>query len=128
MQTLTAMTIGALALGAAAFAYDSSTGQTPGRCPTHQASVYFEKDATGLNVFSEAVIDRIAQEARACGASQVVAQTSLGPAHADAISRAFASKGLGVIVASSTPVAPQATEFVADRAAVVRLTLNSDIG
>ncbi|HEX5006168.1 MAG TPA: hypothetical protein VFV70_03585 [Hyphomonadaceae bacterium] len=128
MQTLTAMTLGALALGAAAFAYDSSIGQTPNRCPAHQASVYFEKDATGLNLFAEAVIDRIAQEARACGAHQVVAQTSLSQAHADAISRAFASKGLGVIVARTPQATVQPADFVGDRAAVVRLTLNSDVG
>ena len=128
MQILTAMTLGALTLGVAAFAYDSSIGETPNRCPSHRASVYFEKDATGLNVFSQAVIDRIAQEARACGARQVVAQTSLSQAHADAITRAFASKGLGVIVASTPQATPQADEFIAGRATVVRLTLNSDVG
>ena len=128
MQTLTAMTLGALAIGGAAFAWDTSIGQTPSRCPTHQASLYFEKDATGLNVFSEAVIDRIADEARACGARQVVARTSLGEAHADAITRAFAAKGLGVIVASTAQPTPHADEFIAGRAAVVRLTLNSDVG
>jgi hypothetical protein len=111
MQTLTAMTLGAAALGAAAFAYDSSIGETPNRCPSHRVSVYFEKDATGLNVFSEAVIDRIAQEARACG-----------------VTRAFASKGLGVIVASTPQATPQTGEVIAGRAAVVRLTLNSDVG
>jgi hypothetical protein len=128
MQTLTVLTIGALAIGAAAFAYDTSIGETPNRCPSHKASIYFEKDATGLNAFSQAVIDHIAQEARACGARQVVAQTSLSQAHADAITRAFASRGLGVIVASTPQATPQAGKFIADRAAVVRLTLNSDVG
>ncbi len=127
MQALTAMTIGAMALGAAAFAYDSSSGQTPSTCSARQASLYFEKDAQGFNVFSDAVIERVAQEARACGARQVVAQTSMDEAHRAAIERAFAAKGLGVIV---TGVAqPAASEgFIANRAAVVRVTMNSDIG
>ena len=127
MQTLTAMTIGAVALGAAAFAYDSSTGQTPGLCSSHEAKVYFERDSVQFNNFAMAVIDRVAQDARACGAREVVAQTSMDAAHADAITRAFASKGLGVVLASSPQAAPQADNFIAGRAAVVRLTLNSDV-
>jgi hypothetical protein len=127
MQTLTAMTIGAMALGVAAFAYDTSTGETPGLCSSHEASVYFERNSTQFNNFAMAVIDRVAQDARACGASQVVAQTSMDQAHADAITRAFASKGLGVILASAPQTAPQSVDFIADRAAVVRLTLNTDV-
>lgn len=127
MQTLTAMTIGAMALGAAAFAYDTSAGQTPSNCPERQASLYFEKGAPGLNGFSEAVVDRVAQEARACGARQVVAETSMGETHRDAIVRAFASKGLGVIV-TGAPEAAEPGDFVADRAAVVRVMMNRDIG
>ncbi len=126
MQTLTAMTIGAMALGVAAFAYDTSIGQTPSQCSARQASLYFEKDAHGFNAFSDAVIERVAQEARACGARQVVAQTGMDQAHRDAIVRAFASKGLGVIITG----APQAAagDFIGDRAAVVRVTMNSDVG
>lgn len=127
MQTLTAMTLGALTLGAAAFAYDSSTGQTPALCSSHEASVYFERDSTQFNNFAMAVIDRVAQDARACGARQVVARTSMDKAHAEAITRAFASKGLGVVLAGSPQTAPRDGDFIADRAAVVRLTLNSDV-
>jgi hypothetical protein len=128
MQTLTAITIGALALGAAAFAYDSSISQTPGLCSSHQASVYFERGSTQFNNFAMAVIDRVAQDARACGIDHVVAQTSMDQAHADAITRAFASKGLGVILASTPQPAAQDGDFIAERAAVVRLALNTDIG
>ena len=127
MQTLTAMTVGALTLGVAAFAYDSSTGQAPAMCSSHEASVYFERNSTQFNNFAMAVIDRVAQDARACGASQVVAQTSMDQAHADAITRAFASKGLDVVLAGPPNTAPRGSDFIADRAAVVRLTLNNDV-
>jgi hypothetical protein len=127
MQTLTAMTIGAAALGVAAFAYDTSTGQTPGLCSSHEASVYFERDSTEFNNFAMAVIDRVAQDARACGARQVVARTSMDQAHADAITRAFASKGLGVVLAGTPQAGVQDGDFIAQRAAVVRLTLNTDV-
>jgi hypothetical protein len=127
MQSLTALTLGALALGTAAFAYDASTGQTPAMCSSHQASVYFERNSVEFNNFAMAVIDRVAQDARACGASQVVAQARTDSAHADAITRAFASKGLGVVLVGSPATAPQPSDFVADRAVGVRLTLNSDV-
>jgi hypothetical protein len=128
MQTLTAMTVGAMALGVAAFAYDSSTGQTPGLCSSHAASIYFERNSTQFNNFAMAVIDRVAQDARACGVRQVVAQTSMDQAHAEAITRAFASKGLSVIHASNPLETPQSGKFIAERAAKVRLTLNTDVG
>lgn len=127
MQTLTAMTLGALALGAAGFAYDSSTGQTPPACPDREASVYFEKGEARFNDFSTAVIERVAAEARACGAQAVVAETSIGGAYAEAITSAFDAKGLNVIVAAP-PTAPPAGDFIAGRAANVRLTMNRDIG
>lgn len=127
MQSLTAMTLGALALGAAAFTYDSSTGQTPALCSSHEASVYFERNSTQFNNFAIAVIDRVAQDARACGARQVVARANMDEAHAVAITRAFASKGLGVILASTPAMASPSGDFIANRAAVVRLTLNRDV-
>jgi hypothetical protein len=57
----------------------------------------------------------------------VVAQARTDSAHADAITRAFASKGLGVVLVGSPATAPQPSDFVADRAVGVRLTLNSDV-
>jgi hypothetical protein len=128
MQSLTALTIGALALGSAAFAYDASTGQTPAMCSAHVASIYFERGAVQFNKFSQVVIDRVAQDAHACGARQVVAQANVDEAHADAITRAFASKGLDVVLAGAPNTAPSRSDFIADRAAVVRLTLNNDVG
>lgn len=128
MQPLTAMTMGAVALAAAAFAWDSATAQTPDACPTHEVSLYFEKGQTQFNGFSKAVVERIAAEARACGAQQVVAETKVHGARADAIVDAFASEGMQVVLAGQPRTAPQAGDFIADRAASVRLTLSRDVG
>jgi hypothetical protein len=49
-------------------------------------------------------------------------------AHADAITHAFAAKGLGVVLAGAPNTAPRGADFIADRAGVVRLTLNEDVG
>lgn len=127
MQALTAMTLGALALAAAGFVYDSSTGQTGPQCPVREAAVYFEKGEPRFNAFSTAVIERVAAEARACGARQVVAETSVGGAHAEAIARAFEAKGVNVVVAPPT-TAPASSDFIAGRAANVRLTMHRDVG
>jgi len=126
MQALTAMTLAALALGAAGFVYDTSTGQTAPACPEREASVYFEKGEPRFNAFSTAVIERVAAEARACGARQVVAETSIGGAYAEAIASAFQAKGLDIIVAQP-PLPAASADFVAGRAANVRLTMHRDV-
>ena len=52
MQTLTAMTLGALILGAAAFAYDTASASEPS-CDGREASVYFDKGKSDVtNDFS----------------------------------------------------------------------------
>ena len=128
MQPLTAMAMGALALGVAAFAWDSATAQTPDACPTQEVSLYFEKGQTEFNGFSKAVVERVAAEARACGAQQLVAETKVRGARAEAIVDAFASQGVQVVLAGQPRTAPQAGDFIADRAASVRFTLSGDVG
>jgi hypothetical protein len=127
MQTLTAMTLGALALGAAGLVYDTSTGQTAPQCPAREAAVYFEKGEPRFNEFSTAVIERVAAEARACGAREVVAETSIGGAYVEAITSAFDAKGLNVVVAQPA-IVPDAGDFITGRAASVRLTMHRDVG
>jgi hypothetical protein len=127
MQALTAMTIGALVLGAVAFAYDTASADEPA-CAGREASIYFEKGRNEFNDFSKAVVERLAAEAKACGVSQVVAETRVGGKRLDAISNAFEPLGLKVILVGPPRVAPPAGDFVADRAASVRLTMSRDVG
>jgi hypothetical protein len=126
MKTLTAMTLGALALGTAAFIYDASA-QAPS-CSSREVSVYFEKGKAELNGFSKAVVERVATEAKACGLTTVVAETKVDGKRAAALSKAFKPLGLTVILAGSPALAPAAGDFIADRAASVRLTMTSDVG
>jgi hypothetical protein len=125
MQALTSMTLGALALGAAVFIYDASA-QTAS-CSGREASVYFEKGKLEINGFSKAVVERMAEEAKACGIDTVVADANVDPKRADALSRAFQPLGLKVVTAGSPTLAP-AGDFIAQRSAKVRLTMNGDVG
>jgi hypothetical protein len=126
MKTLTGLTLGALALGGVAFIYDASA-QAPS-CSGREASVYFEKGKSELNGFSKVVIERVAAEAKACGLTTVVAETKVDGKRADALANAFKPLGLTVVVAGPPALAPAAGDFIADRAASVRLTMVSDVG
>ena len=126
MRALTAMTIGAAVIGLAGFAYDAATADQPMSCPDRAASVYFENGKTKLNQFSQAVIDRVAAEAKACGATQVVARSD-SDARADAVSKAFEARGLQVVVVIP-PANPVGDSFIAGRTAQVLLTLSPYVG
>jgi ABC-type sugar transport system substrate-binding protein len=127
MQTLTAMTLGALILGAAAFAYDAASAGEP-LCAGREVSVYFEKGKSEINEFSKAVVERVAAEAKACGIDTVVADTKVDSRRTAAITEAFEPLGVKVVVAGNPPSAPASGDFIADRAATVRLTMNRDLG
>ena len=127
MQTLTAMTLGALILGAAAFAYDTAFAQEAA-CEGRKVSVYFEKGKSEINDFSKAVVERVAAEAKACGITTVVADARIDGRRATAIAKAFQPSGVKVVLAGNPSLAPAKGDFIADRAATVRLTMNRDIG
>jgi len=127
MQTLTAMTLGALILGAAAFAYDAASANEPS-CAKREVSVYFEKGKSEINDFSKVVVERLASEAKACGIDTVVADTKVDGKRAASLAQAFEPFGVKVIVTGNPPSSPVASDFIADRAATVRLTMNRDVG
>ncbi len=129
MQTLTAMTLGALILGAAAFAYDAASAQDA-FCEGLEVSVYFEKGKSEINDFSKVVVERVAAEAKACGITTIVADTNVEGrrAVAIAIAKAFQPSGVRVVFAGNPSLAPADGDFIADRAATVRLTMNRSVG
>lgn len=120
MQRLTLMTVGAVLIGFGGFVYDSAVAQTPSACSSREVSIYFDKDTTEFNKFSQQLVERVATEAKACGAKQVVAEVKSGPDRAEAVSHAFADLGVKVILVGATHEAP-AGESVADREVVVRV-------
>jgi hypothetical protein len=128
MKALTAMTVGAAMIGLAGFVYDTATADQLMACPDREAAVYFENGKTRLNDFSNVVIDRVAAEAKACGAHEVVAETS-SDARAKAVAKAFEARGLQVVVVTPPPLVPVSDDgFIASRAAHVRLTVNPYVG
>ncbi len=128
MRALTAMTLGALALGVAAFAYDTARAEPPVDCPTQEVSLYFEHGKSEFNDFSKQLVERVAAEAKACGARQIVAETKVGGERARTVQQAFASRGVEVILVGPTHLSPTGGADIADRAANVRLTMNRAIG
>jgi hypothetical protein len=105
----------------------SANGPATGACATHQASIYFARNAIALNSYSKQIIARLAADAKACGRAQVIADApdgALKPQRAAAISSAFAANGVqAILLHASSTSAPAADESVLDRAAAVRLQI-----
>ena len=105
----------------------ADTAPATGACASHQASIYFEKNAVELNSYSRKIVARLAADVKACGRAQVIADApdgALKPQRANAIFRAFAANGIQAILihAASTSTAP-VDESVLDRAAAVRVQI-----
>lgn len=127
MQRLTMMTIGAAFLGLAGFAYDSASAQAPGACSTRAVDIYFDRGSTALNTFSQQLVERLAEEARNCGSSQVVVSAA-APDRARAVLEKFQSLGVKATVLAPQAGAPSG-ESVAGRAVTIRLAgLASAVG
>jgi hypothetical protein len=120
MQRLTALTLGAALIGLAGFVYDSASAQTPKACSTRAVDIYFDRDSTAFNTFSQQLVERVAMEARNCGSKQVVVESASGRERLKAVSDKFNSLGVKVILAGPGGVAPEG-ESVADRAVTIRV-------
>ena len=120
MQRLTALTLGAAMLGLCGLVYDNASAQGSAACPVREVSIYFDKDTTAFNKFSQQLVERIATEAKACGSKQVVAEVKSGPARADAVTDAFEHLGVKVVFAKQ-PAAQSLAESVADREVTIRV-------
>ena len=86
-------------------------------------SIYFDKDTTEFNKFSQQLVERVAADAKICGANQIVAEVKSGPERAQAVSHAFNDLGVGVILTGNPKRVPT-TETLADREVVIRLAAN----
>jgi hypothetical protein len=131
MMKFVAMTLAALLLAGVLLA-QAATGQPPQkqtgmRAPACNApgevSLYFERDSAVLNPFSIALVDRVADEAKSCGLAQVTAETRIDRARGEAISRAFQSRGVKLILTGPKLAAPPAGNDISARAAKLRLDM-----
>ncbi len=125
MQKLTLMTIGALMIGFGGFVYDMASAQglyakDSAACSAREVSIYFDKDTTQFNTYTQQLVERVAANAKECGARQVVADVKSGPERAQAVSHAFNDLGVGVILTGNPRHVP-ATETLADREVVIRV-------
>ena len=120
MQRLTALTLGAALIGLGGLVYDNASAQTPAACPAREVSIYFDKDTTAFNTFSQQLVERVATEAKACGSKQVEAEVKSGPDRAEAVSNAFQHLGVKVVLIGQ-PATKSAAESIADREVVIRV-------
>ncbi len=124
MQRLTAMTLGAFAIGLAGYAYDAASAQTPAAnaaaCPTYESTVYFAPNSAELNSYSDYTIVRIAEAARACGAKGIVVQAAADGDRAQTVATALRSKGLKAVIVPSSALALAGETMIA-RSVVLRV-------
>jgi hypothetical protein len=129
VKLMTALTLGIFAAGGIAFAANAGA-QSPKSCKSaepREVSLYFELDQSQLNDFSKTLVDRVANEAKTCGLSQVVAETRVDARRARVITDTFQARGMRVILLTPAMAAPTGDD-VANRAAKLRLTMAEKIG
>jgi hypothetical protein len=127
MMKLVSMMLAGLMLLGVMFV-STAAAQTPCKsAEPREVSLYFERDQSQLNDFSKALVDRVANEAKNCGLSRIVAETKIDAKRASVISETFKSRGITVILVSPAMM-PAAGDDIAARAAKLRLTLNDRIG
>lgn len=120
-----ALLTASIALSGAPAIAQAKAPPTCGSNEPREVSLYFERDQTQLNDFSKALVERVANEAKHCGLSQVVAETKIDAKRANIITDTFQARGVKVILVS--PAMSQASgDDVAARSAKLRLTLNDN--
>ena len=124
MERLTAMTLGALAIGLAGFAYDAASAQTPAgktaACPKYDSTVYFSPNSAELSTYSYYTIVRIVNDAQACGSKGVVVQSAADDNRAQTVASALRAKGLKAVIVPS-PALAQSDEAMINRSVVLRV-------
>ena len=102
--------------------------QTAG-CAERQVFVYFQPAEASLDPFSDAVVARLASEAKACSSARIVAAAPAGELsrdRANALKAAFLDRGVRLsLEPSATYSRLNAEESVLDRAARVQISLAS---
>lgn len=123
MQRLTIKTLGALAIGISGFVCDSASAQTPVKlsaCPQYESTIYFAPDSAGLNAFSGYTIEKVAQDARACGAKGVIVQAATEGDRADTVATALRAQGLKAVIIPS-PALALSDESIVSRSVTLRV-------
>lgn len=115
MQRLAITTLGALVIGIGGFIHDSAAAQTPARlsaCSPYESTIYFAPGSSGLSTFSGDTIHRVAQEARACGASGVIVEAAAEGDRATTVATALRAQGLKAVIVPAPLLAPYGESIV----------------
>ena len=80
------------------------TAQAQMACETRTATVYFESGSAVLNVQSVAMIDRMVEDAKACGGARILVKAS-NEMRSRALAETLARRGVRAML---TPVSPTA--------------------
>jgi hypothetical protein len=120
MQRLNLMTLAAIAIGFGAYAYDAASAQTRSTCPTYESTVYFAPNSASLNEFSDYTINKMATDAKACGAKGVVVEAAADGERAKIVADALRTKGIKAVIVPA-PALAQSAETILNRAVVLRV-------
>jgi len=126
MQRLSWITLGALAVGVAGYAYDAASAQTPtsksASCPPYESTVYFSPNSAELNAYSDYMIVTIAEAAQACGAKGIVVEAAADDGRARIVATALRAKGLKAVIIQSQELA-QSDEAMVNRSVILRVAV-----
>jgi len=96
-------------------------------CGDREVSVYFQANEASLDAFSDAVVARLASEAKSCRAARIVAQAPAGALsedRANSLKGAFLDRGVRLALEPTSSFAVAAdNQSVLDRAARVRISM-----
>jgi ABC-type sugar transport system substrate-binding protein len=122
------LSFAALAAALGAMMVTPAEAQAAPHCADREVVLYFEKGEADFNEFSQALLAKVADAARACGVAQVTAQApegALAAQRAAAVEDALEDLGVRVLLVDSGGAAATAPVGVLDRRARVRMTLAS---
>lgn len=98
-------------------------------CGEREVSVYFQANEARLDSFSDAVVARLASEAKACSSARIVAEAPAGALsrdRANALRAAFLDRGVRLSLEPAASFAPaEDGQSVLDRAARVRIAMSA---
>jgi hypothetical protein len=96
-------------------------------CEDRKVSVYFQANEANLDTFSDAVVARLANEAKSCSSARVIAETPAGALSEERVSAlrsAFLDRGVRLSMQPASPYAAQTSDqAIMDRAVHVRISL-----
>lgn len=120
------VTIAFVGMGVASYVTAKEAHAQQAACSAREVTLYFEKDGVAVNAASRAIVEKLAADAKACGAKDVIVDAPNGALErrrASAIESAFRQQGVTATLVLPATLEPKpVVETVLDRAARVRIS------